>query len=67
MCSRGERPSGSCRRAIHVAERVDVILQVLVLRQEIEAAPDRLLDVILEHGDDQLVLARRNSNRTPRA
>ena len=31
--------------------------EVLVPGEQVEIAPDRLLDVILEHGDDQLVLA----------
>ena len=57
MCSRGAWPSGSCARAIHLAVGVEVILQVLVLGQQVEVAPDRLLDVVLQHGDDQLVLA----------
>ena len=57
MCSRGERPSGSCLRAVHVSNASRKSVDVLVLRQQFEIAPDGLLDVILEHGDDQLVLA----------
>ena len=43
--------------AVHGLQRVDEIRKVLVLGEKIESASDRLLDVILEHGDDQLVLA----------
>ena len=43
--------------AVHVLQRFDEIRDVAVLRQQVEIAPDRLFDVILEHGDDQLVLA----------
>ena len=43
--------------AVHGPQRIDEIGNVLVLGEQIEIAPDGLLDVILEHGDDQLVLA----------
>ena len=38
-------------------QRVDEVREVLVPGEQIEIAPDRLLDVVLEHGDDQLILA----------
>src|SRR4030095_10583976 len=44
-------------RAIHVAKGLEVIGWTPVFRQQVEAALDRLLDVILEHGGDQFVLA----------
>ena len=43
--------------AIHRFQRIDKIRDGFVPGEKIEIAPDRLLDVILEHGDDQLVLA----------
>ena len=43
--------------AVHGLQRVEEFREVAVLGEQIEIAPDRLLDVILEHGDDQLVLA----------
>jgi hypothetical protein len=43
--------------AVHGLQRLDEIRKVLVLLEQIADAPDRLLDVILEHGDDQFVLA----------
>ena len=43
--------------AVHGLQRIDEIREIPVLGKKIEIAPDRLLDVILEHGDDQLVLA----------
>ena len=57
MCSSGERPSGSCWLRSMRLQRVDEIRKVLVPGEQIVNAPDRLLDMILEHGDDQLVLA----------
>ena len=33
------------------------VREVAVAGEQIEIAPDGLLDVVLEHGDDQLVLA----------
>jgi hypothetical protein len=38
-------------------QRIDKIRKVLVLVEKIEIASNGLFDVILEHGDDQLVLA----------
>ena len=43
--------------AVHGLQRIDEIREILVPGEKIEIAPNRLLDVILEHGDDQLVLA----------
>ena len=43
--------------ALHVAVRIHEVLQVLVPRKKIEVAPDQLLDVVLEHRNDQFVLA----------
>ena len=43
--------------AIHRLQRLDEIRKVVVPGEKIELAPDRLLDVILQHGDDQFVLA----------
>ena len=67
MCKQGRAAERILLAAVHGLQRVDEIRKVLVLLEQIEDALDRLLDVILEHGDDQFVLARRNSNRTPRA
>ena len=54
----GARPSGTCRRAIHGQRKAAMkSARILVRGEEIEVALDRLLDVILEHGEDQLVLA----------
>ena len=57
MCRSGERPSGSCwlRSMVFSASRNSA--RLLVLGEQIEIASNGLLDVILEHGDDQLVLA----------
>jgi hypothetical protein len=38
-------------------QRIDEIRKVLVLVEKIEVAANGLFDVILQHGDDQLVLA----------
>src|SRR5205814_7193092 len=43
--------------AVHGLQRIDEIRKISVLLEQIADAPDRLLDVILEHGDDQFVLA----------
>ena len=43
--------------AVHGLQRVDEIREVVVPGEKIVNAPNGLLDVILEHGDDQLVLA----------
>ena len=43
--------------AVHGLQRIDKIREVLVPGEKIEIASNGLLDVILEHGDDQLVLA----------
>src|SRR5712664_2731016 len=42
---------------IHGPQRLDKIREVLVSGEKIKIAPNGLFDVILEHGDDQLVLA----------
>ena len=43
--------------AVHGLQRIDEIREVFVPGEKIEIALDGLLDVILEHGDDQFVLA----------
>ena len=43
--------------AVHGLQRIDKIRKGLVPGEKIVKASNRLLDVILEHGDDQLVLA----------
>ena len=43
--------------AVHRLHRVDEIRKVPMPGQQIEITSSRLLDVILEHGDDQFVLA----------
>jgi hypothetical protein len=43
--------------AVHCPHRVEKFREIAVLGEQIEVAPNGLLDVILEHGDDQLVLA----------
>ena len=43
--------------AVHGLHRVEKFREIAVLGKQIEIAPNGLLDVILEHGDDQLVLA----------
>ena len=57
MCRSGERPSGSCRLRSMVFSASMKSARFLCIGEKIVNAPDRLLDVILEHGDDQLVLA----------
>ena len=42
---------------VHSLQRIDEIGEVLVPGEKIKIASNGLLDVILEHGDDQLVLA----------
>jgi hypothetical protein len=42
---------------VHVPQRIDEVREVLVPGEQIEIASDRLLDMVLDHGDDQLVLA----------
>ena len=44
-------------RAPHLAERFDEVRGILMMGQKVETTLDRLLDVIFQHGDDQLVLA----------
>ena len=43
--------------AIHGPQRLDEVREVLVPGEQIEIASNGLLDVILEHGDDQFFLA----------
>src|SRR5260370_41711587 len=43
--------------AVHRSQSFDEVRNVLVPGEKIEIASNGLLDVILEHGDDQLVLA----------
>jgi hypothetical protein len=43
--------------AVHRSQRFDEIRDILVPGEKIEIASNGLLDVILEHRDDQLVLA----------
>ncbi len=57
MCRRGERPSGSCRLRSMVFSASMKSAGFLCSARRSMHAPDRLLDVVLEHGDDQLVLA----------
>ena len=57
MCKSGERAERILLAAVHGLQRIDEIREVLVPGEKIEIASNRLLDVILEHGDDQLVLA----------
>ena len=57
MCKSGERAERILMAAVDGLQRIDKIRKVLVLVEKIEIASNGLLDVILEHGDDQLVLA----------
>ncbi|MGY3356841.1 uncharacterized protein YcgL (UPF0745 family) [Bradyrhizobium sp. GM0.4] len=43
--------------AIHRLQRRDEVVEIVVLREDVHVAPDRLRDMLLEHGDNQLVLA----------
>ena len=43
--------------AVHGLQRIEEVGKVLVPGEQIVNPPDRLLDVVFEHGDDQLVLA----------
>ncbi|WP_430649273.1 hypothetical protein [Bradyrhizobium shewense] len=44
-------------RAVHRLQRRDEVVEIVVLGEDVEVAPDRLRYMVLEHGDDQLVLA----------
>ena len=57
MCNSGERPSGSCRLRSMVFRASMKPAMFSCFGEKVEIASNGLLDVILEHGDDQFVLA----------
>ena len=54
---KGGAPERILLTAVHGLQRVDEIRKTLVPCKKIVSASNGLLDVILEHGDDQFIAA----------